>query len=143
MSFADEHGSICIDIKFHSTDSNYKWQLGLCHNSIAWHVRLGGIYIQKCCLANGDHVLSCMADDGEDWNKGSVIRIGAHQFCDDFAGYPKLTRINIPGMVNIFTYMHVPNNHDASNISNILYFSLQLYQNQQMLLLRQMVIFLL
>ena len=107
MPFTDEHGSTCIDINFHSTSSNYKWQLGSCHNSIAWH--FGGIYTQKCCLANGDHVLSCMGDDGEDWNNGDVIRIGAHHFCDDFAGYPKLTRINIPGMVNVFTYMQVPN----------------------------------
>ena len=92
--FTDEYGSICIEIKLNAKDDSYRWKLGSCYAS---HKFSGvGTYIEKCCLSNGNHIFSCKNSQGNGW-ANSVVKIGNHQFCDDFVGYNKLITINVPG----------------------------------------------
>ena len=99
MSSADEHGSTCIDINLYTTSEGYKWQLGPCHDSHEYseNYETVQIFTNKCCLQNGNHIFSCNNKQGDGWANG-VVRIGNHQFCDDFVGYNKLITINIPGI---------------------------------------------
>ena len=89
-----KHGSTCIDISLHTRRESYLWQLGQCHASFQYS--RSGLYTEKCCIQNGDHILSCKNNKGDGW-VFSVVKIGQHQFCDDFVGYSKSTKINIPG----------------------------------------------
>ena len=75
---------------------NNKWSIGHCYPSHKW---LGpGTYVEKCCLSEGIHVLTCKtARHRTDWSD-NVVMILSHRFCEDFVGYEELTPINITGL---------------------------------------------
>ena len=102
----DKHGSTCIDISYQqlrdTKSGSYTWQLGPCP---VFHPYSGnGRYTEKCCVPNGDHIFSCTNSQGNGWDN-AVVKIGDHQFCDDFVGYNKLIKINIPGSTED-TFLH-------------------------------------
>ena len=72
----------------------YNWQLGPCHTSHTYSRT--GTYTDKCCLPNGDNILSCKSSQNHGW-ANSVVTIGKHKFCDDSVGYNQLIKLNISG----------------------------------------------
>ena len=103
----DKHGFKCIDISLHMArdiwQGYYKWKLGPCHVSY----KSQGIYTDQCCVPYGDNWFSCSPDYRDGSNEG-VIKIGRHQFCDDFVGFNQLITLNFPGnMTNDISYSYM------------------------------------
>ena len=77
--------------------SDYTWSLGHCSSSHNWLHR--GVYIERCCVSEGVHILSCKTDrDKNDWSN-NVVMIMGHRFCEDFVGYETAFSINISGVL--------------------------------------------
>ena len=103
MFFVGEHGSNCFEVNSHVISHGYNWQLGPCHASYQPY----GIYTDNCCVPNGDHWFSCNPSLSK-WNDGGVVKIGKHQFCDDFVGYNQFIMINITGSIaDDFSYSYI------------------------------------
>ena len=80
------------------------WKLGNCSSSLGFVKP--GIYIEKCCVSPGDHILTCDNHEGTDWSR-NVLTIKGHQFCNDYVGYTAMIRLNIEGTVKSrYTYKH-------------------------------------
>ena len=119
----DKHGFKCIDISLHMArdiwQGYYKWKLGPCHVSY----KSQGIYTDQCCVPYGDNWFSCSPDYRDGSNEG-VIKIGRHQFCDDFVGFNQLITLNFPGnMTNDISYSYMYIIHPKSFINKLIYFS--------------------
>ena len=88
------NGLACIEVNLLTTSDHYNWKLGQCY---ATHRDSnGGVYTGKCCVPDGDRILSCMSSEGKGW-VNSLVRIGGHTFCDDIVGYNKFTKLKISG----------------------------------------------
>ena len=89
----------------YATTDSYKWQLGPCHSS---HIHsTEGTYTEQCCVQKDEHILSCKSYQNNGWTNG-VVKLGRHQFCDDFVGYNQFIKINIPGRIkNTLPYMSI------------------------------------
>ena len=75
--------------------SENRWSFGHCSPSQEW--RGPGTYIEKCCLPEGTHTLTCKTTrDKNDWSTNVVMILG-HHFCEDFVGYETTMKINISG----------------------------------------------
>ena len=97
----DTHGSVCINVDLHTLHTKndiYKWQLGPCQASHKYSQI--GTYTEKCCVPNGDHLLSCKNKQHDGW-VDTAVTIGKHRFCDDSVGYNQLIKLNIQGESNI------------------------------------------
>ena len=125
----------------------YNWDLAPCSPShLSKHKPGGGRwrYIEKCCLPNGNYLLSCTTIRLHGWID-SFVKIGKHQFCDDYTTYNSLVKLNIPGensyiilsMCLIFWTIII-----WSNFSNNLVLNLQPWQLQT-IMLQQKVIYIL
>ena len=95
--FTANHTSKCFDVSMYKPASDFKWSFGHC--SSAHNVMMGlGTYIQKCCLSEGIHLLTCKTARHEtDWSNNVVMILG-HRFCEDFVGYEEVTPIHISGL---------------------------------------------
>ena len=90
----EQDGSKCIEVQLNTAKNSSTWKLGQCH---ATHTYADAwTYTEKCCLPNGDHLLSCENTETDGW-VSSNVKIGEHLFCDDIVGYNKLIRINPAG----------------------------------------------
>ena len=101
-----DYGLICIDVYMTEwRTAENKWSLGHCYSSHKW---VGaGTYIQKCCLSEGTHILTCKTSrHNDDWSSNVVIILG-HRFCEDFVGYEEAMAINISGLYNIDKCIYV------------------------------------
>lgn len=89
--------------------SSYSWELGQCYATqqyIGGHTEkyngrtlvIGGLtsYREKCCILNGNHLLSCKNAHNSGW-VNSLVQIGGHKFCDDIIGMNKFILVNIQG----------------------------------------------
>ena len=78
---------------------NLYWTLGTCSTSVTYQ---NGKAIKEsdCCLAPGNHTLTCYnmrQPDG--WNLGFIV-INGERYCDDFIGYTARRRITINGNIS-------------------------------------------
>ena len=88
---------MCIDVYTTGwrTPEN-KWSFSHCSSPHKWMG--GGMYIQKCCLSGGAHILTCKTSrHNYDWSSYAVTILG-HRFCEDFVGYEDAVAINISGL---------------------------------------------
>ena len=90
----DGNGLTCFDVDLHTPSNDYTWFLGECHS--AEYSRDAEKYKDKCCIPNGDHLLSCKSSQNAGWIN-AFVTIKGHTFCDDIVGVNKFTTINIPG----------------------------------------------
>ena len=95
---ADPDHYTCLDVVLYTGGTNgYKFQLGPCVPSHKL-VYDTSKYIEKCCIPNGNYLLSCHHSGGSGWLTNSFVGVGRHRFCDDHTGYTVFRSINIPGM---------------------------------------------
>ena len=99
-------GQTCMDVNLHTATTGYTWELVQCSTTDEYSI--SGTYTEKCCIPNGNHVLSCHSGQNNDW-VNAVVGIDGHKFCDDMIGHEKFVAINIPGTnssTNIFTHTY-------------------------------------
>ena len=93
----------CMDVQLHTVATSYTWELGHCYGTQKYTLSTN-IYIEKCCVANGYHLLSCENNLNSGWSD-SFLKIGEHTFCDDIIGKKKFILVNVPGRYSfIHTY---------------------------------------
>ena len=83
-----------MNVNLHTSENSYTWKLGKCYPSDKYSI--DGTYTEKCCIPNGNNVLSCKSAQGNGW-VNAFVGIDGHVFCDDMVGYDKFVLINIPG----------------------------------------------
>ena len=92
---------VCVDIKMetkYDADHIY-WTLGACSKSLEYK-NDQRIKEKDCCLAPGNHTLTCYnTKHPHGWKKGSIVIRGKH-YCDDFIGYKAMRRIIIKGNIS-------------------------------------------
>ena len=68
-------------------------------------------------MTSGDYLLSCKNTEKDGWTN-SFVKIGWHQFCDDYTGYNTFRALNIPGMhlYIIISLRYMSNNHTIISI---------------------------
>ena len=78
----------------HKKRNTYRWELGQCHAT----QKYASAYIssEKCCISNGDYLLSCTSSKDSSWDN-SFVTIKDHKFCDDMIGHNKFIVMNMPG----------------------------------------------
>ena len=81
--------------------SIYNWELAQCYGSVTPSISgkflaFEKSYTEKCCIQNGEHVLSCLSQKNNGW-VNSFVRIGDHMFCEDMIGYDKFILVNTAG----------------------------------------------
>ena len=79
------------------SNTRYEWELGPCVPSHKYKAG-SDIFSEKCCVPIGNYVLSCRNNDELGWLLNNFVKVGRHQFCDEYVGYNALSAINIPGM---------------------------------------------
>ena len=78
-----------------SQTSENEWSFGHCSSSQEW--RGPGTYIEKCCVSEGKHLLTCSTSRHKnDWSSIDLRMLG-HRFCDDFVGYEALIELDVSG----------------------------------------------
>ena len=104
MKFFLAPGLECFDISFHKTNNMSSWEFGSCSSSPEFST--AGIYIDKCCISPGEHILTCKKTDGHDWSR-SVLTLKGHQFCNDYVGSKTMITLNLEGTITSRkTYTH-------------------------------------
>ena len=99
----------CFDISLRKISKSSSWAFGSCSSSLEYSS--SGIYIEKCCISPGDHILTCNNHEGTDWSR-NVLTIKGHQLCNDYVGYTAMIRLNIEGTVKSrYTYRHNKSNN--------------------------------
>ena len=91
-----EPGLECFDISFRKLNEMTTWKFGNCSSSLEFFKP--GIYIEKCCVSPGNHILTCNNNEGDDWSR-SVLIIKGHHFCNDYVGNTAMIRLNLQGTV--------------------------------------------
>ena len=66
------------------------WSLGSCTSSQAYTAN--SFFSQQCCVATGDHTLTCKDSYGDGWH-GGFIEIGGKRYCEDFTSGGEKTTI--------------------------------------------------
>ena len=95
-----------MDVQLHTVATSYNWELGHCYGTQKYTLS-ANVYIEKCCVGNGRHLLSCENTVNGGW-MDSFVKIGGHTFCDDIVGINKFILLNIPGTYNfIHTYSYI------------------------------------
>ena len=88
--------NVCVSIKMVPMyDANdLHWTLGACSPSLQY--KNGMVQKEKdCCLAPGNHTLTCYnRREPHGWKKGFIV-INGERYCDDFIGYKAMRRIVI------------------------------------------------
>ena len=91
---------VCADIKMVTKyDADHlHWTLGTCSPSFEY--TNGKVFKEKdCCLAAGNHTLTCYnTRQPHGWKKGFIV-INGERYCDDFIGYKAMRRIIIKGNI--------------------------------------------
>ena len=54
-------------------------------------------------MRNGNYILSCQSTEMNGWID-SFVRIGHHQFCDDYTNYNSMITLNIRGERSYIEY---------------------------------------
>ena len=103
IHFSDHE--VCFDVKIstvqyghvYGTDGDIMWwRLGTCEKVGPPYERWKK-YIQRCCLKQQDHILTCINKKNPyGWGDG-YIEIQGHRYCDDFLGYKSMQKITIRG----------------------------------------------
>ena len=86
---------VCIDVKFIGIDNTLSWRIGHCSSreykdSLSREI----INTYRCCLAPGEHILTCEASGQFHWRQSYVL-IQGRKYCNDFIGFKALRRITI------------------------------------------------
>ena len=94
---------VCVDIKVVAKyDAKYLfWTLGTCETSETYII---GKLVQEndCCLAPGNHTLTCYnTRKPHGWKQGFIV-INGERYCDDFIGYKAMRRVIINGNISHF-----------------------------------------
>ena len=72
------------------------WTLGTCSASLQY-TNFKTMKEKDCCLAPGNHTLTCYnTKQPHGWKKGFII-INGERYCDDFMGYKAMRKIMIKG----------------------------------------------
>ena len=107
----EQNNSTCFDIILDipriRKDKN-TWEFGPCfssHDNDQFSSLNRRSYTEKCCVPNGDYALSCKSKKSTGWVR-SFVKIGRHQFCDDYTGYNSFVALNIPGMPLHISYTY-------------------------------------
>ena len=89
--------SIIVVAKY---DAEYLyWTLGPCSTSVTYN-NGNPIMEPDCCLAPGNHTLTCYnIREPHGWKKGFIV-INGERYCDDFIGYKAMRRIMINGNIS-------------------------------------------
>ena len=87
-----EPRSKCFDVSFRKMSDNSNWAIGTCYSSLQY--QNPGIYIERCCVLPGDHILTCIQPDNDDWSQGVLTLLG-HEFCNDYVGNIAMIQLNI------------------------------------------------
>ena len=100
---------VCIDIQLNITiKTNHRnaalinkltvrWSLGACSSLNSSEYQFPALYIHRCCLQPGRHILSCYNDPpGHGW-KNAYLTIDGHRFCDNFVGFTSYQTLEITG----------------------------------------------
>ena len=99
LNVTEQKGITCLDITLHTRSTSYNWDLTPCSPSHRSERKAGTIrwrYTQKCCMPNGNYLLLCESSKTHGW-MDSIVKIGQHQFCDDYTGYNSIVKLNIRG----------------------------------------------
>ena len=82
----------------HDVQSLY-WTLGTCSTSVTYN-KGNPIKEPDCCLAPGNHTLTCYnIREPHGWKQGFIV-INGERYCDDFIGYKAMRRIIINGNIS-------------------------------------------
>ena len=91
--------SIIVVAKY---DAEYLyWTLGPCSTSVTYN---NGNPIKEpdCCLAPGNHTLTCYnTRKPHGWKQGFIV-INGERYCDDFIGYKAMRRVIVNGNISHF-----------------------------------------
>ena len=83
---------------FREVTLNRRWNFGPC--SSAKHYNVDAQYIETCCLAPGNHTLTCdTKEEALGWTY-AFLEIKGRRYCDDFITYKAMRRISIEGKLN-------------------------------------------
>ena len=114
FNYTEQEGLTCLDITLEMDQHEYSWDFGPCTPS---HTSYTGMhrtyrYIEKCCIPSGDYLLSCKSKENHQLENqygwiDSLVKIGRHQFCDDYTGYNTFVSLNIPGTHFMICILHV------------------------------------
>ena len=96
--FFSEVNIECFEISLRKVSNSSSWALGSCYSSVQYSEP--GVYVEKCCISSGLHVLTCNNDDDDDWSRSPLILQG-HEFCNDYVGNKAMIHINLTGVSSI------------------------------------------
>ena len=77
----------------------WQWNLGSCYGPPPGQQYLGPdkIYYDRCCLAPGQHTLTC-SNTKSQYGWGNVgLEIDGKKYCDDFYGYQTMRKVTVQG----------------------------------------------
>ena len=86
----------CFDVSLYNIRPATSWTIGNCSSSLNYSEP--GVYIAKCCISPGHHILTCDDTDSDDWSLSGLIILG-HEFCRDYVGKNARIRLNITGTI--------------------------------------------
>ena len=74
-----------------------RWSLGACSSLNSSEYQFPALYIHRCCLQPGRHLLSCYSDPPAHGWTNAHLTIDGHRFCDDFVGFTSFQILEITG----------------------------------------------
>ena len=87
----------CVDVYQLSKDNFISWSLGSCTSDDDYEIsdNLGyTLNVVRCCLAPGEHILTCKAASRMTWLTGYIL-IDGRKYCNDFIGLKAFRRLQI------------------------------------------------
>ena len=69
-----------------------KWTFGTCISSSIYEDYKK--YSERCCLPQGQHILTCMNTENPEGWKNAFIEINGRRFCDDFISWSLMEKLN-------------------------------------------------
>ena len=77
---------------------------------------------KKCCLPDGNHVVTCRTSrNKQDWSN-NVLLISGHRFCEDFVGYEAAIDIDVSGTSYDVCQYVMAKNHNMFYMENLILF---------------------
>ena len=73
----------------------YKWDLGSCNGEHDY--KPDKIFINRCCLPHGPHILTCQNEMNTLGWGISYIEIQGQRYCDDFIGIQAMREVLVKG----------------------------------------------
>ena len=71
------------------------WELGPCKSKHIFESYK--VYIQRCCVLSGTHILTCLNREKDEGWKSASLEYQQREYCNDFISFKSMSHVQVKG----------------------------------------------